>query len=113
MKIILLIMIGLSLLRAEFSRDVNTNIVTDSTTNLWWQDDSEVKTNSKVWQDAIDYCESLSLAGYSDWRLPNINELSSLINDTRSYPAIHETFLNTSSSNYWSSTTKEGYPSYA
>ena len=36
------------------------------------------------WELALAHCETLSFAGYSDWRLPSRNELQSLIDDTRS-----------------------------
>ena len=31
------------------------------------------------WSDAFSYCDNLTEGGYSDWRLPNINELRTLI----------------------------------
>lgn len=33
----------------------------------------------KVWSDAKSYCENLAEGGFSDWRLPNISELRTLV----------------------------------
>jgi hypothetical protein len=93
---------------ADFTRDDSQGIVTDLTTGLMWQDNSDAKTVTKNWQGAIDYCESLTLGGYSDWRLPNINELRSIVDYGRSYPAIDPVFKNVSSSLYWTSTISKG-----
>ncbi|MDO8455145.1 MAG: DUF1566 domain-containing protein [Sulfurimonas sp.] len=107
MRKILLVMIGLSVgLMADFVRDVNTSIVSDSTTGLQWQDDAVGST--MAWQSAIDTCENLTLGGQSDWRLPNINELKTIIDRSRVNPAIASVFTQTSSDVYWSSTTYEG-----
>lgn len=72
-------------------------------TGLVWQDGSVPST--MTWQGAIDYCESLNFAGKNDWRLPNLNELTSLVDYTVSNPAINTIFVNTASAHYWSSTT--------
>ena len=60
------------------------------------------------WKAAIDYCESLSLCDHDDWRLPNINELRSIVDRTRKHPAIAPEFthvgLSFLSREYWSST---------
>ena len=105
MKIILLIMIELSILHAGLSK--TGNIVTDSATGLEWQDDA-VGTDI-TWQDAIARCEALTLDAKSDWRLPNLNELTSIVDDTKSDPAIDTiVFDNTISNYYWSSTTNAG-----
>ena len=103
MRRILLITIGLSVsIWADFTRDNNTQIVTDTNTKLQWQDNESV---SKNWIEAIDYCEALTLGGYNDWRLPNQNELRSIIDRSKSWPAISSTFQNVVSFYYWSSTT--------
>ena len=43
---------------------------------LQWSNKSSREMN---WNDAIDYCKNLNEGGHSDWRLPNIDELRSLI----------------------------------
>ncbi len=73
-------------------------IVKDTATGLEWT--KEYATN-KTWQQALDYCETLSYGDYSDWRLPNIEELKTLIDDTIYGPA--STFPGMSSNSFWSS----------
>ena len=68
----------------EFARDDTTNIVTDKSTGIEWQDNSEIQDKKFKWLDAIDYCEGLTLGGKSDWRLPNYNEFFSMIDRTLS-----------------------------
>ena len=111
MRAILLILIGLSSLLnslniPEFTKQ--NGVVTDSVTQLEWQDDysdngGDIKETA--WKNAIVYCESLTLNGQSDWRLPNINELSSLVDDGKYNPSINSIFELTSSNYYWSATT--------
>ena len=109
MRRILLIMIGASmLLYSAFSRDGGSGVVTDSVTGLIWQDNETVE---RTWVEAISYCESLTLEGNIDWRLPNIKELLSIVDYSTSNPAISSVFQNTIISypfRYWSSTTHDG-----
>jgi len=95
---------------AGFSRA--NDIVTDSSTKLQWQDDAV--GSSMTWDSAIDYCENtLTLGGYEDWRLPNKNELSSIVDYATFNPSINTQFQNTASNDYWSSTTYASYTSLA
>ena len=109
MRVILLIMIGLSVLNAEISRDSN-GIVTDTNTNLQWQDDAVGSMMS--WEAAIAQCEGLELDG-TGWRLPNINELKSIVDKSKVNPALVDGFVKTSSNRYWSSTTYELFKNHA
>ena len=95
-------------LQAEFLRDDSKNIVLDSSNGLIWQDDAVVKTTTRTWTDALTYCEGLSTGGYDDWRLPNQNELRSIIDKSRVNPSLSPKFVNFASSLYWSSTTYAG-----
>jgi len=108
MKKIFLIMIGVSLsLMADFTRNDTTQVVTDSETQLQWKDDAIGST--MTWIDAISHCESLTFATHSDWRLPNLKELTSLVDDSKALPSIDTSvFEYTASNRYWSSTTYAG-----
>lgn len=79
-------------------------IVKDTETGLEWT--KEYATN-KTWQQALDYCETLNYGDYSDWRLPNIEELKTLIDDTIYSPA--STFPGMPSSLFWSSSSLVNY----
>ncbi|MGB3366427.1 MAG: DUF1566 domain-containing protein [Acidaminobacteraceae bacterium] len=99
--------------------DNGDGTISDLATGLMWQlaDDGETRN----WQDALSYSESLDLAGYSDWRLPNIKELQSIVDYTKSVkttqsPAIDSKFNlskivdpsgNSNYGFYWSSTTHQ------
>ena len=109
-KIFLVIVMIITAIYADFSK--SGNIVTDSTTVLQWQDDAIGST--MTWAEAIDHCEDLTLDAHSDWRLPNLKELTSLVDDSRVSPSINiGVFEYTESSICWSSTTYAGDANYA
>ncbi len=84
-------------------------IVTDTTTNLQWQDNEAAETEVMNVDDAIDYCENMNLGEWSDWRLPNKKELLSIVDYSQAIPAIDDSvFVNVFSGHdlpYVSSTT--------
>jgi hypothetical protein len=83
-------------------KDNGDGTVTDQGTILMWQQrDDGVK---RTWSEAKTYCEELALAANSDWRLPDIKELASIIS-WKQKPAINnKIFSRTRSDTYWSST---------
>jgi len=58
-------------------------------------------------EDFINTLNSAEFGGYSDWRLPTREELRSIVDYGRNYPAIDTAYFpNTLASAYWSSTTR-------
>jgi len=89
---------------SQYFRDDTTQIVIDLSSGLVWADDNASKDTNLTWAEAINYCENnMTLGGYTDWRVPNINELKSLI-ETNSTIVLPSEFQNISPTNYWSST---------
>ena len=96
--------------------DNGDGTVSDSDTGLMWElktddDGNRDKDNVYNWEEALSYCEKLDLAGYNDWRLPNMNELQSIVDYSRHHPCIYPIF-SAVSSNYFSSTTYVDDPNY-
>jgi hypothetical protein len=80
----------------------NSDVVKDIKTGLTWQRGEPGKMK---WQTAVNYCKNLSLAGGSDWRLPDKDEVVSAYQIKSRFPNVH--------SGYWSSTSSVGGTSYA
>lgn len=85
--------------------------VIDLTTGLMWMQYASRTTQ----EAALNYCEGLTFAGYSDWRLPNIRELLTTVDLTKTYPATDTTIFPQYLSGYdhlffWSSTSSTSSP---
>jgi hypothetical protein len=90
--------------------DHGDGTVTDNLTGLMWSKDARLAGGQiGPWTNAIAFCDSLSLGGYSDWRMPNIRELFTLVDFSQSYPALpsDHPFQNVRTF-YWASTTVAG-----
>ncbi len=86
--------------------------VTDEVTELVWQ--AVVSKNPLTWQEAVNYCDTLELAGHSDWRLPTIRELRSLSDDRIAQPSIApDTFPEAGIGEWWSATVQANRPERA
>ena len=83
--------------------DNEDGTITDNYTGLVWQ--KIQSKNTYTWEEALNYAGSFSLAGKTDWRIPNIKELFSLNEETLAKPSFNNTYFpNVSSGNFWSST---------
>ena len=90
--------------------NASTDMIKDNLTGLIWPRNGNLPTTTKYWADALPYSNDLTLCGYSDWRLPNVNELGSLYNSGQSDLnawLISQGFINVYTHQYpgyWSST---------
>ncbi len=79
--------------RKEFTTDANPlekrftkyeDIVTDTKTKLQWYDPAlDPIATVGTWDEALDGCNNLTAGGKDDWRLPNINELISIVDRSK------------------------------
>jgi Protein of unknown function (DUF1566) len=96
----------------RFTADGTGNCITDNLTGLMWVRNPDATT--RTWQQALEFTTGLAQCGSSDWRLPNVNELESLVNIGTANQA---TFLNgqgfsgVQAANYWSSSIWAGFGS--
>ena len=95
--------------------------VIDRLTGLMWMQAPD--TVLRTWSDALSYAEGLSFCGHDDWRLPNVNELDSLVHLGKP-DATHASvaawlndpaqgFQGVQAGDYWSSSLYAAYPSIA
>ena len=84
--------------------DNGNGTVSDKLTGLMWIKD---ETAAMTWRVALDYVKTLNTGGHTDWRLPNVEELRSLVDNSQYNPSLPQghPFTNGQSHDYWSSTT--------
>lgn len=91
--------------------DERTWIVVDPVAGLMWE--CANTAGRLTFDQALQYCENLTLGGFPDWRLPNVRELQNITDYSRTRPAIDEDYFDCERGEYWSSTSFEDDPSQA
>jgi hypothetical protein len=90
--------------------ETKNGTVYDKSTKLTWQLD--VSATPLGWAAARDYCHELDLAD-GGWRLPSVNELQTLIDESSNDPAIDLTaFPGTPSDYFWTSSVLPHFESF-
>lgn len=101
--------------------DHEDGTVSDHQTGLMWTKNADPPGASRKWSGALDYCAAMNSGpgtyGYTDWRLPNLRELESLLDYGQYGPALPSdhpfTNVRVDSYYYWSSTTHTINTGYA
>jgi len=88
--------------------------VRDNLTGLTWQSVANLAGEPVLWEKALDAVRKLNTREDRTWRLPNINELESLVDLSRHDPALPEEHpFSECQEVYWSSTTSMFEPDWA
>ena len=106
---------GLAWPAPRFTVQTNTNCVTDNLTGLIWARNAN-QFGKVTWPNALSSCNNLNYGGETDWRLPNWQELRSLIDAGKFNPALptgHPFAAVEISDYYWSSTMDADGTTYA
>jgi len=96
--------------------DNRDGTVTDENTGLMWAQRTAYQSGigsarGMNWHHALAYAEDATLAGYRDWRLPNVKELQSLVDYSGRHSHILEQFFpGITSLRFWSSSPDAYYP---
>lgn len=77
MRIIYTFLFLANILYADFITEENS--VIDRENHLQWLMKSDISEDQRVWKSANSFCKSTTSLGYSDWRLPSVKELQTLV----------------------------------
>ena len=80
------------------------HIFEDKNTNLIWQDSKDNKGLSMTYYKAEKFCSNLTIGKYSDFRIPTMNELQTIIDYKNYDSAIIEGFDYVDNEAYWTTT---------
>lgn len=100
--------------------DNGDDTITDKLTGLMWAKNLNLAASDfgryVSWTEAKATCEGKNIGGHTDWRLPNVKEMDSLM-DWSSYPLANYLtsagFINLVGQNFWTNTVARNDASYA
>ncbi len=78
--------------------------VTDTITGLIWQ---QTDGGEMTIENAAIYCDTLTLGGFTNWRLPTAKESFSILNHQNNNPAIDINFFTKTAAEYWWTSEKQ------
>ena len=87
----------------NFVRDNTQQVVLDKKGHkIYYDAKPSLKMN---YDDALKYCEKMDYLGYMSWRVPNKEEMRSLLELSRRKITVKHAFKNVQEGIYWASTT--------
>jgi hypothetical protein len=78
--------------------------VIDTITSLQWQ---KTDGGEMTFENAAIYCDTLTLGGYTDWRLPTAAEGFSIVNHQFNNPSLNTSVFTKTAAEYWWTSNKQ------
>lgn len=106
MKVLFFLMLIFSFsiaLASDFKRNGSLKVVIDNKNKLMWIDDSTILKLKLSHEAATKYCQDLSHGGYSNWRLPDIEELKLIVDKRNEKTNINKAFRYRIPDGFWAS----------
>lgn len=102
MKSIYILLLVINLVTANQLTKSGDYVIDDSN-KLMWQDTYDNVKLRHTQDQAVEYCNQLVLSGYSNWRLPTVENYKTIIDKTRIKEElmIHKAFKYTLPEKYW------------
>jgi len=120
-SLLLALVCASSALAAPRFTDNADQTVTDTQTGLMWTKNADLPGLEFSWGEGFDFVAAMNSAndgtgtfGHKDWRVPAVDELESLVDLTRSSPALSagNPFIDVVNNEYWSSSYTPNTHSY-
>lgn len=94
----------------RFELVMGDEAVLDKETGLVWARDADPANATMIWTDANDFPRDLEIGGRKGWRLPTVEELSSLVDPGASSPSLPagHPFQDIGTGWYWTSSQSAG-----
>lgn len=100
MKYLIVFLSFIYILNAQIYKK-NSNVVVDTKAKLMWVDNVSVIEVLKTHDEAINYCEELKLEGFTNWRIPKIEEFKLIVDKNNHKNYINKSFKYNVPDGYW------------
>ncbi|WP_419770750.1 MAG: DUF1566 domain-containing protein [Candidatus Marinarcus sp.] len=101
MKYFLSVLFLTTILQAAMNRNPSLEVVVDTQNRLMWMDNKENILKQMSHKEAEPYCENLRYGGYTNWRLPTLEEFETIVDKQNFKTYIHKAFKYNVPTGYW------------
>jgi len=91
-------------INTPFYTNNGNGTITDTITGLMWQ---QTDGGEMTIENAAIYCDTLTLGGFTNWRLPTAKESFSILNHQNNNPAVDINFFTKTAAEYWWTSEKQ------